>query len=120
MRHARSLVVVGVLLMLIGALDLLEGAVLILVGAGLAAVGARLAPARGEALLGWAFAMVAAGVAALIGLSVAGGFGGDSGRSAWWGLLLLPYAVGWALGLLRAAMWLINDYVVARRQPAPW
>ena len=120
MRHARSLVVVGVLLMLIGAMDLLQGAVLILVGAGLAALGVRLAPPRGEPLLAWAFPLVAAGIAALLGLSLTGGFGGDSGRSAWWGLLLLPYAIGWALGLLGAALWLTNDYDVARRQPAPW
>jgi hypothetical protein len=120
MRHARSLVVVGVLLMLIGAMDLLQGAALILVGIGLAAVGARLAPARGEALLAWAFTMVAAGVGALVGLTMTSGFGGDSGRSAWWGLLLLPYAMGWALGLLGAALWLTSDYDAARRQPAPW
>lgn len=120
MRRARSLVVVGVLLMLIGAMDLLEGAVVILVGTGLAALGVRLAPVRGEALLAWAFPLVAAGVAALLGLTATGGFGGASGRSAWWGLLLLPYAVGWALGLLGAAAWLTNDYDAARRQPTPW
>jgi hypothetical protein len=113
-------VVVGVLLMLIGALDLLEGAVVILVGTCLAALGARLAPARGDPLRAWAFPLVAAGVAALLGLTVAGGFGGDSGRSAWWGLALLPYAIGWALGLLGAAVWLTVDYDVARRQPTPW
>jgi hypothetical protein len=113
-------VVVGVLLMLIGAVDLLEGAVLILAGTGLAALGARLAPARGETLLAWAFTLVIAGVTALIALSVTGGFGGDSGRSAWWGLLLLPYAAGWVTGLLGAALWLGNHYDATRRQPAPW
>jgi hypothetical protein len=116
-------VVVGVLLMLIGAVDLLEGAALILAGTGLAAVGARLAPERGETLLAWAFVLVAGGVAALVALRATGGFGGDSGRSAGWGLLLLPYAAGWVMGLLGASLWLGNHYDhydAARRQPAPW
>ena len=109
MRNAHWMVVVGVLLMLVGALDAMEGSVLILAGSGLAAVGARLAHGRGEALLAWAFALLLSGVAAMVALTAAGGFGGDSGRSAWWGLLLLPYAAGWILGLAGATVWLMDD-----------
>jgi hypothetical protein len=47
-------------------------------------------------------ALIAVGVAALFGLSAIGGFGGPSGRSMWWGLLLLPYPIGWVIGLLGA------------------
>ena len=28
-----------------------------------------------------------------------GGFGGSSGRSAWWALLILPYLIGWSIDL---------------------
>jgi hypothetical protein len=31
--------------------------------------------------------------------SFVGGFGGTSGRSMWWGLLILPYLAGWNMGI---------------------
>ena len=49
-----------------------------------------------------ALALVALGVGALWGLSAVGGFGGSSGRSMWWGALLLPYPAGWILGVVGA------------------
>jgi 4-hydroxybenzoate polyprenyltransferase len=36
----------------------------------------------------------------LFGLSAVGGFGGTTGRSAWWAVLILPYLAGWAVGIL--------------------
>ena len=45
------------------------------------------------------FILIALGVVALWGLSSGGGFGGDSERSMWWGLLVLPYPIGWSLGI---------------------
>ena len=32
-------------------------------------------------------------------LSMAGGFGGKSGLSMWWGVLILPYLIGWSMGI---------------------
>ena len=119
MRGTRALVAVGVLLMLVGALDPLEGSLLILTGSGLAAVGARLAHGRRGTLLAWAFALVLAGVVALVTLSALGGFGGDSGRSAWWALLLLPYLVGWLLGIAGAIMWLMDHRGAEPRHGTP-
>ena len=46
-----------------------------------------------------AFILIAIGVAALWGVSMAGGIGGESGRSIWWGVLILPYLVGWSIGI---------------------
>jgi hypothetical protein len=45
------------------------------------------------------FILIAAGVAAMWGVSTVGGFGGSSGRSMWWGVLLLPYAAGWVMAV---------------------
>jgi hypothetical protein len=48
----------------------------------------------------WAFILIAIGVGAMWGLSVVGGFGGSTGRSGWWTVLILPYLIGWSLGIL--------------------
>jgi hypothetical protein len=88
--------------MLIGAVDPLEGSLVILPGTGMVALGALLGNSRHRTLLSWSFVMVAVGVGALWGLSALGGFGGSSGRSNWWGLVLLPYPIGWIMGLVGA------------------
>lgn len=101
-RWSRILVIVGLVAMVLGVLDPLEGSLVILPGTGLVALGALLGKSRHRTLLYWSFLLVAAGVGALWGLSALGGFGGDSGRSMWWGLALLPYPVGWIMGLVGA------------------
>ena len=35
-------------------------------------------------------------------MSALGGLGGESGRTIWWGLVLLPYPVGWVMGVIGA------------------
>lgn len=99
----RTLVAVGLVAMIVGAVDPLEGSVLILPGIALVAIGARLGHSRHQALIDSSLALVAVGVGALWGLSAVGGFGGSTGRSNWWGLLLLPYPIGWVMGLVGAA-----------------
>lgn len=98
---ARILIIVGGIAMLVGAIDPLEGSLLILPGSGLVALGTFLAHAerRRIAYRVWVFILIAIGVAALAGLSARGGFGGPSGLSNWWGLLILPYPIGWSLGV---------------------
>jgi len=44
--------------------------------------------------------LIAVGVGALFGLSALGGVGGRSGHSMWWLLTVLPYPVGWVMGLV--------------------
>jgi hypothetical protein len=108
-RWSRILVIVGLIAMVIGALDPLEGSLVILPGIGFVALGARLAKSRQRVLLSWSLALVAAGVGVLWGLSAVGGFGGNTGRSYWWALTLLPYPVGWVMGLVGAVRSLRED-----------
>jgi len=95
------LFVVGVIAMIVGALDPLEGSVVILAGSGLVTLGTWLGhQPRGLCVYRtWLFGLIAFGVVALFGLSAAGGLGGKIGHSMWWGLLLLPYPLGWILGM---------------------
>ena len=103
-RWLRVLVIFGLAAMLIGAVDPLEGSLVILPGIGLVALGALLGKSRHRRLLFWSFILTAIGVGTLWGISALGGFGGSSGRSNWWGLVLLPYPVGWIMGLVGAIM----------------
>ena len=96
---SRVLIVVGVAGMLVGAIDPLEGSLIILPGTGLVALGALLGKSRYRILLYWSLILVAVGVGELWVLSAFGGVGGSRDRSIWWGLVVLPYPVGWILGL---------------------
>ena len=102
MLWSRILVIVGGIAMLIGAIDPLEGSLIILPGSGMVALGTLLGKSGHRLLVYWVwvFILIAVGVGALWGLSAVGGFGGSSGRSMWWGLVLLPYAIGWILGVV--------------------
>jgi hypothetical protein len=95
---SRVLIVVGVAGMLIGAIDPLEGSIIILPGSALMAFGAFLVKSRYRVVFYWSLILVAVGVAELWVLSSFGGIGG-SRSSIWWGLVLIPYPVGWILGL---------------------
>jgi len=101
-RWSRILGIAGLIAMLVGAIDPLEGSVVILAGVALAALGARIGASRHRRLLYWALGLTAAGVGAMWGLSVIGGIGGNTGRSIWWALVILPYPVGWVLGIVGA------------------
>ena len=98
---SRVLTVIGSIAMLLGAIDPMEGSVVILPGSGLVALGALIGhqERRLIAYRAWVFLLIAFGVGALFGLSAIGGFGGPSGRSMWWGLLILPYLIGWSMGI---------------------
>lgn len=98
---SRILIIAGGIGMLVGAIDPMEGSLLILPGSGLFAIGTCIGRA-GRRLIAYrvsVFILIAIGVAALWGLSAVGGFGGTSGRSTWWGLLILPYLVGWLMAI---------------------
>jgi len=99
-RWAPALLVLGLVAMLIGAIDALEGSLVILAGSAMVMLSALLGRNRRLKLLAWSFVLVAVGCGALWGFSALGGFGGNTGRSNWWGFVLLPYPVGWLLGLI--------------------
>ncbi|NLY01179.1 MAG: hypothetical protein GXY83_34235 [Rhodopirellula sp.] len=95
------LTIVGGMGMVVGAIDPVEGSLLILPGSGLLALGTYLGKGERRVLVYkvWAFVLIAIGVGALWGLSTVGGMGGSSGRSMWWGVLILPYWVGWLMAI---------------------
>lgn len=98
---SRAFLIVGGILTVAGAIDPMEGSVLILPGGGLTALGAFL-DRRDQRVVAYrvtVFLLLALGIGALWGLSFLGGFGGDSGRSSWWGLLIVPYCIGLPLAL---------------------
>ncbi len=92
--------------MLVGTLDPLEGSVLILPGSGLVALGIYLGGKDHRTVLYWvwSFILIAVGVGAMFALSAVGGIGGKSGHTMWWGVLILPYPVGWLMALLGAVV----------------
>jgi hypothetical protein len=108
---SRVLIIVGSIAMLAGAVDPMEGSLVILPGSGLVALGTFLGHSERRLIayrLG-VFILIAIGVGALWGLSQVGGFGGHSGRSMWWGVLILPYLIGWSMGIWGpgSARWLL-------------
>jgi hypothetical protein len=90
----------GFVCMLVGLVDPLEGSIVILAGSALLLIGALLGRSRHRKLIAWAFALVTIGVGLMWGISALGGFGGSTGRSTWWALVLLPYPVGWVMGVV--------------------
>ncbi len=98
---SRILVIVGSIAMVVGAIDPMEGSIVILPGSGMLALGTYLGH-RERRLIAyrvWVFILIAIGVAAVWGLTAVGGFGGTSGRSMWWGVLIFPYLIGWSMGI---------------------
>jgi hypothetical protein len=92
---------VGSIAMVVGAVDPMEGSAIILPGSGLVALGTFLSHSERRliAFRVWVFILIAIGVGSLWGLSRIGGIGGNSGHSLWWGLLILPYLIGWSMGI---------------------
>ena len=104
-RWSRPLHILGAIAMVVGALDPLEGAIVVVVGSALL-LGSEISKEAARRHLGFwtsVFILVGVGVTAMFGLSSVGGIGGNSGRSMWWGILILPYPVGWLLGVGRLA-----------------
>lgn len=108
---SRILVIVGSIAMLFGALDPLEGSVVILAGSALVVLGTFLGQAERQLLLYWiaTFVLIAVGVGAMFALSAIGGIGGDSGHSMWWGVFVLPYPVGWIMGIVSLLFRLVRS-----------
>ena len=98
----RTLVIIGLVAMVLGAIDPLEGSVVVLAGATLAALGASLSHSRHAVMLLWAFALLFFGVGSMWVLSFFGGVGGSSSNSWWWLIAVVPYPIGWVLGLVGA------------------
>ena len=99
-RWTFGLAVAGLAGLVLSALDPLEGAIVSVISAIVLAVSAHMAHGRLRSPLLWAAAMIAAGFAVMVGFSQLGGIGGNSGRSIWLALFILPYPVGWLMGVV--------------------
>jgi hypothetical protein len=107
---SRILIIVGSVAMLVGAVDPLEGSFVILPGSGLVTLGVFVSGSERRLRTDWfwVFGLIAFGVGAMFVLSALGGIGGRSGHSMWWGLLILPYPIGWVMGFVSLASRLIK------------
>lgn len=120
----KVLIGVGAVCILTGSLDPMEGSLLILPGTGLIALGAYLGQLdrRITRYWIWIFSLCAIGIGELWELSAFGGFGGGSGHSIWWGVLILPYVAGWILAvanILATLVRLIREQIKAGPSDAP-
>lgn len=96
-KWTRIIYIVGVIALIIGAIDPLEGSVVIIVGSALLALSAYAKSDRHTKIFTASLLMIVIGVAFLFYFSSLGGFGGTSTLSWWWGLLILPFPIGWLI-----------------------
>ena len=94
-KRTRAIYIIGVSALIIGAIDPLEGSVLIIAGSALLALSAYLTSDRHSKIFTASMIMIVIGVAFMFYFSSLGGFGGTSTLSWWWGLLILPFPIGW-------------------------
>jgi hypothetical protein len=113
---SRSLLGVGLLAVAVGTIDPLEGSIVILGGFTLIAIAAYRRRSRQRIGLSWSVLLVGVGVGAMFSLSAMGGVGGTSGHSAWWAVTILPYPVGWLVGVIESVQ-LAREHRSRRLQP---
>jgi hypothetical protein len=94
-KWTRIIYIIGVIALIIGAIDPLEGSVVIIAGSALLALSAYATSDRHSKIFTASLIMIVIGVAFLFYFSSLGGFGGTSTLSWWWGLLILPFPIGW-------------------------
>ena len=99
-RWTLGLAFTGLAGLVLSALDPLEGAIVAVISAALLAVSGYLGNSELRRPVYWAAGLIAVGFAVLMGLSALGGIGGSTGRSMWLALFILPYPVGWLMGIV--------------------
>jgi hypothetical protein len=90
----------GITALIIGILDPLEGSIVIAAGSVLIALSTYLTHDRHRKLFLLSTILIAIGVIFMFYLSSLGGFGGNSKLSWWYGLLVVPYPIGWILAVV--------------------
>jgi hypothetical protein len=103
-KWSRVIYIIGVIALIIGVLDPLEGSVVITSGSALVALSTFITRDRHWKIFLLSFIMILTGVFFLFYLSSLGGFGGTSKLSWWWGLLILPYVLGWLASIITLIM----------------
>ena len=92
--------VMGIIAQLVGILDPLEGSILVAAGSILVVLSTFVTHDRHRKLFLLSCIMIITGVAFMFYLSSLGGFGDKSILSWWWGILILPYPIGWLITMI--------------------
>lgn len=102
------LILVGGIAMLVGAADPMEGSLIILPGSGLVTLGTYLGKSGRGLLIEWIliFILITLGVGAFWGIGM---IGGGSERSMRWHRVVLPYPIGWVLGITSLGFRLVRS-----------
>ena len=98
-KWTRVVYIIGIIALILGAIDPLEGSVVIASGSALIALSTYLTHDRHWKIFLVSLIMILLGVFFLFYLSSIGGFGGTV-RSWWWGILVLPYPIGWLISIV--------------------
>lgn len=107
----RYLYIFGVIALIIGVIDPLEGSILISLGSISLAFSTYLNNDPQWKVFLSASLMIIFGVSFLFYFSSLGGFGGNSSLSWWWGVLIIPYPLGWLLSIIMLIFRLIKKPV---------
>ncbi|MDP3444984.1 MAG: hypothetical protein Q8T08_19160 [Ignavibacteria bacterium] len=94
-KRLSTIYIIGVVALIVGAIDPLEGSVVIVAGGLLLAIATYLRRDRYWKFFATTFILMLIGTVFMFYLSSLGGFGGTSDLSWWWGILILPYPIGW-------------------------
>lgn len=89
--------IIGVTAFIIGTIDPLEGSIAIALGSALIALSTCKTQDRHWKIFTAALILIVFGVIFMFYFSSLGGFGGESTLSWWWGILILPYPIGWLI-----------------------
>jgi hypothetical protein len=96
--------ILGIVLFCLGTIDPLEGSILIVIGSAILTFITKRNNDRHHKWFMLNAVLITIGVCFLFYLSSLGGFGGTSNLSWWWGLLILPYPIGWLLQVILLLM----------------
>jgi hypothetical protein len=92
--------ITGFIAFTVGFVDPLEGSILVVSGIILLALGAFIVKSYQLKMITLSLVLVLLGVGAMWILSSYGGVGGSTGRSYCWALIIVPYPIGWIIGLI--------------------
>lgn len=95
----RVVYLLGVITIIAGIIDPLEGSILVSAGILLILISAFAGDDPDKKLFLFSAIMIVFGVFFLFYFSSLGGFGGKSGLSWWWVILILPYPAGWIMAI---------------------
>ena len=115
-KWTRVIYITGVVALIIGLIDPLEGSIVIAAGSVLIALATYLTHDRHRKLFLLSTILIAIGVSFMFYLSSRGGFGGSSKLSWWWGLLVLPYPIGWIMAIVLLIVRLTKGQTLKTRE----